>query len=157
MAPAAPPSCEAVQVVTVQYDGKLVEILRLAVTPSKSVSGKAMPTLVALTPLDVLLTSDFGLETGKAAPKLYRFRNCNHLGCFVVVPLDPKLLVAFGKSEQGAAWFRLTNGKVVKVVFPLGGFAAAMDRLASGKGLPPPTGSGSRGPGSGEHPTGAAQ
>lgn len=124
-------TCEAAQTVTIVQGGQKVEILKLAISPAKDKADKFGWALVALFPLDVLLTSDFGLTTGKEKPTLYRFRNCNHLGCFGIAPLDKAKLVRFGKSSDGAVYFQLLNGKTVKVVFSLKGFKQAFEALQS--------------------------
>jgi invasion protein IalB len=122
-------ACEAGQTVTIDQDGKKIEILKLAISPAKDKAGKSDWALVALFPLDVLLNSDFGVSLGKDKPTLYRFRNCNHLGCFGVVPLDKATLGRFEKSLEGAVYFRLLTGKAVKVVFSLNGVGEAFGAL----------------------------
>lgn len=125
--------CEIVQTVTAAAGGKPVQLLELGVSPAKDKAGKVDWALVVLTPLDVLLSSDFGLEAGHKKPELFRYRNCNHLGCFAVVPLGRKLLAGLKRESKGATYFRLLNGQAVKVVFSLKGFSKAFDALESGK------------------------
>jgi invasion protein IalB len=125
-------ACEAGQTVTINQDGKKIEILKLAISPAKDKARKSDWALVALFPLDILLNSDFGVNVGKEKPTLYRFRNCNHLGCFGVVPLDRAGLARFNKSSEGAVYFRLLTGKAVKVVFSLKGFGQAFEALQAG-------------------------
>ena len=132
-------ACEASQTVSARQGDQDVDILKLAISEVGEEKGKPLWGLVALLPLDVLLTSDFGLAADKLAPGLYRYRNCNHLGCFAVVPLNGKLVAGLRRSPQGTAYFRLINGKVVKVVFPLEGFGGVLDKLTSGKDLPAPS------------------
>ncbi|WP_084632666.1 invasion associated locus B family protein [Pleomorphomonas oryzae] len=131
-------ACEASQTVSARQGDQDVEILKLAISSVGEEGGKSLWGLVTLLPLDVLLTSDFGLGADKVQPGLHRYRNCNHLGCFAVVPLTNKLVAGLSRSKQGMAYFRLTNGRVVKVVFPLEGFAEAFKKLSSGKDLPSP-------------------
>lgn len=134
-------ACEASQTVSARQGDQDVDILKLAISSIGEEDGKTLWGLVALLPLDVLLTSDFGLGADKVPPGLHYYRNCNHLGCFAVVPLSGKLIAGLRRSHQGTAYFRLINGKVVKVVFPLAGFSRAFDKLASGKSLPAPSSS----------------
>lgn len=131
-------ACEASQTISARQGDQDVEILKLAISSIGEEGGKSLWGLVTMLPLDVLLTSDFGLGADKVQPGLHRYRNCNHLGCFAVVPLTGKLVSGLSRSKQGTAYFRLINGKVVKVVFPLEGFAEAFKKLASGKDLPSP-------------------
>lgn len=137
--PAARVACEAGQTVIARQGDQDVEVLKLAISSIGEAGGKPQWGLVALLPLDVLLSSDFGLGADKVKPGVHRYRNCNHLGCFAVVPLTGKLAAGLGRSEKGTAYFRLVNGKAVKVVFPLAGFADAFGKLSSGKDLPPAT------------------
>lgn len=131
-------TCEASQTVSVRQGDQDVEILKLAISSIGEEKGKQLWGLVALLPLDVLLASDFGLGADKVKPELHRYRNCNHLGCFAVVPLTGKLVKGLKQSEKGSVHFRLVNGKAVKVVFPVTGFSSALERLSSGKDLPAP-------------------
>lgn len=124
--------CEATQSVVVEQDGREVEVLKLAVTATDDKAGKAEWALVALFPLDVLLNADFGLSVGKGKPRLYRFRNCSHLGCFGLAPIDRNLLGGFNDAPEAAMFFRLLNGQAVKLVFSLKGFRQAVSALKSG-------------------------
>lgn len=126
------PACEITQPLMVNQDGKPVEILNLAVSKASDKAGKVDWALVVLTPLDVQLASDFGFAAGTAKPSLLRYRNCNHLGCFVIVPLDGDRIAQLKKAADGAAFFRLLTGQAVKVTFSLKGFTRAFDMLASG-------------------------
>jgi len=141
---AAPTGCEVAQAVKVNQEGKTVEVLNLAVSKATDKAGKVEYALVALTPLDVHLPSQFGLLIGddkakgkdKQKPILTQYRNCNQMGCFVVMPIDAATVSKFKQAQEGAGFFRLINGKTVKVVFSLKGFDKAIDALAS-KELPP--------------------
>lgn len=130
--PAASPACEIAQPLMVDQDGKAVEILNLAVSRVNDKAGNAEWALVVLTPLDVHLAGDFGFAAGTAKPSLLRYRNCNHAGCFVIVPLDRDRLAQLKKAAGGTAYFRLLNGQTVKVSFSLKGFTKAFDALATG-------------------------
>jgi len=138
----AGPSCEIAQSVRVSQDGKAVDILNLAVSRANDKAGKVEWALIVLTPLDVHLPSDFALTIGgdksKIKPIMSHYRNCNHLGCFVVTPLDAATINSFKQAQEGAGFFRLLNGKTVKVVFSLKGFDKALDGLTS-KTLPSAT------------------
>lgn len=125
--------CELVQPLMVEHDGQPVELLTLAVSKAADRSGKADWALVVLTPLDVDLPSDFGLQAGQGKPALFRYRNCNHLGCFAVIPLDKGWISQMQKASDGTAYFRLLNGRAVKVSFSLAGFTKGFEALASGK------------------------
>lgn len=85
-----------------------------------------------MTPLDVQLHADFGLAVGSAEPVLLRYRNCNRLGCFVLVPLDDRRIRQMERAAAGAVYFRLLDGQAVKVSFSLKGFTKAMAALTSG-------------------------
>lgn len=145
-------SCEVAQSVTVNQDGRAIDILNLAISRANDKAGNVSWAMVALTPLDVFLPAEFGLTVGDGttaakgsnkkdsnppAPTLTPYRNCNQLGCFVIIPLDDATVVRFRNSQEGAGFFRLLNGKTVKVVFSLKGFDKAFASLAS-KALPPP-------------------
>lgn len=125
-------TCEIAQPLMVNQDGKPVEILNLAVSRASDKAGKADWALVVLTPLDVQLSSDFGFAAGSAKPSLLRYRNCNQLGCFVIVPLDRERINQMKRAADGAAFFRLLNGQAVKVTFSLKGFTKAFEALSSG-------------------------
>ncbi len=125
--------CELVQPLMVEHEGQPVELLTLAVSKAADRSGKADWALVVLTPLDVDLPSDFGLQAGQGKPALFRYRNCNHLGCFAVIPLDNGWISQMQKAAEGTAYFRLLNGRAVKVSFSLAGFTKGFEALASGK------------------------
>ncbi len=126
-------ACELVQPLMVEHEGQPVELLTLAVSKAADKSSKADWALVVLTPLDVDLPSDFGLQAGQGKPALFRYRNCNHLGCFAVVPLDKRMIGQMQKAADGTAYFRLLNGQAVKVSFSLAGFTKGFEALASGK------------------------
>ena len=133
------PSCEIAQSVRVNQDGKAVDILNLAVSRANDKAGKVEWALIALTPMDVHLPSEFALTVGseksKLKPIMSHYRNCNQMGCFVVTPLDAATISSFKQAQEGAGFFRLLNGKTIKVVFSLKGFDKAIDSLAS-KALP---------------------
>jgi invasion protein IalB len=130
--PTTAAACEIAQPLMVNQDGKPIEILNLAVSRANDKAGKADWALVVLTPLDVHLASDFGFAAGPAKPSLLKYRNCNHLGCFVIVPLDGDRLAQMKKAADGTAYFRLLNSQTVKASFSLKGFTKAFDALASG-------------------------
>lgn len=140
--------CEITQTITGSISGKSVQLLELGVSKATDKAGKVDWALVVLTPLDVLLTSDFGLEVGNRKPALFRYRNCNHLGCFAVVPLSKSLIVAMKKANNGAVYFRLLNGQAVKVIFSFKGFDDALSAIESktansaARGAPPTLGPG---------------
>lgn len=116
----------------VDVDGKPVELLSLAVTRASDKAGDANWAMVVLTPLDVQLNADFGLSVGSAEPVLLRYRNCNRLGCFVLVPLDDRRIRQMERAAAGAVYFRLLDGQAVKVSFSLKGFTKAMAALSAG-------------------------
>ncbi|CUX66776.1 hypothetical protein AGR6A_Lc70018 [Agrobacterium sp. NCPPB 925] len=116
----------------VDQGGKPVEVLNLAISRANDKAGKANWALVALTPLDVHLASDFGFGAGSAKPSLVRYRNCNHAGCFVIIPLDNSLISQMKQASNGATFFRLLGGQAVKVSFSLKGFTKAFDALSAG-------------------------
>lgn len=126
-------SCEIAQPLMVNQDAKSVEVINLAISRANDKAGKANWALVALTPLDVDLPSDFGFDAGNAKPSLVRYRNCNHAGCFVIVPLDSSRLNQMKQASNGATFFRLLNGQAVKVSFSLKGFTKAFNALSSGQ------------------------
>ena len=126
------PACEIAQPLMVDQGGKPVEVLNLAVSHASDKAGKATWALVVLTPLDVHLASDFGFGAGSAKPSLVRYRNCNHAGCFVIIPLDNNRIGQLKQASDGATFFRLLNGQTVKVSFSLKGFTKAFDALSAG-------------------------
>jgi invasion protein IalB len=128
-------SCEISQSVMIEQNGKRIEILNLAISRARDKAGKVDWALVALTPLDVHLPSDFGLMMGKQKPLQTRYRNCNHLGCWIIIPASKSVIKGLKKSSEGAGIFRLLNGKIVRVVFSLKGFAKAFTALSSGEQL----------------------
>jgi len=130
---AKPASCEISQPLMVHHDGAPVEVLNLAVSRGLDKAGKADWAFVVLTPLDVHLASDFGFGVGNRPPELVGYRNCNHLGCFVVVALDSDRINQMKKASDGAAFFRLLNGQAVKVSFSLKGFTKAFNALSEGQ------------------------
>ena len=132
---AVPSACEIAQPLMVNQDGKSVEVLSLAVSRANDKAGRADWAMVVLTPLDVHLASDFGFAAGNTKPSLMRYRNCNHLGCFVIVPLDRDRLGQMKKASSGTVYFRLLNNQTVKVSFSLKGFTKAFDALSSGSAL----------------------
>lgn len=123
--------CEIAQAVAVEYQGRAVEILRLAVSRSGE-GGKTAFTLVTLTPLEVHLPSQFGLFAGDAKLALAPYRNCNPHGCFVLIPLSRQDIKRLKKARQGAALFRDLGGRPIKLSFSLKGFTKAFDSLAGG-------------------------
>lgn len=126
------PTCEIGQPLMIEVDGKPVELLNLAVTRASDKAGEAKWAMVVLTPLDVQLNADFGLAIGTAEPVLLRYRNCNRLGCFVLAPLDDRRIRQMERAASGAVYFRLLDGKAVKVNFSLTGFTKAIEALSSG-------------------------
>lgn len=126
--------CELAQSVKATLSGKDVPVLEIAVSPAADKAGKARHALVVLTPLDVLLSSDFGLQIGKGKQEVYRYRNCNHLGCFAVVPLTRERLKALVSGRDAAVFFRLLDGQTVKIMVSLKGFGRALEALSAKAG-----------------------
>lgn len=131
------PVCELFQSVQIEQDGVFSEILNVSVSKANDKAGKVDWAVLVLAPADVHLPSDFGLSMGSRPPILTRYRNCNQLGCWVVIPADRAVLSGLKKATEGAGHFRLLNGQVVKIVFSLKGFTRAFNALASGQ-LPAP-------------------
>ena len=129
---ASEPSCKLSQSVQIEQDGQLVEVLSLALSPAEDKTGNVEWALIVLTPQDVHLPSDFGLSFGAAEPVLTRYRNCNLLGCWGVVPANARVLAGMKRAMDGGGHFRLLDGQVVKVVFSLRGFTAGFNALARG-------------------------
>jgi invasion protein IalB len=125
-------ACEIGQPLMIDLDGKPVELLNLAISKAHDKAGKVEWAMVVLTPLDVELSADFGVSIGSAEPALLRYRNCNRLGCFVLVPLDNRRVQEMKQAATGAVYFRLLNKQAVKVNFSLKGFTKAMIALSSG-------------------------
>ncbi|KAB7613726.1 hypothetical protein F9L33_10150 [Amylibacter sp. SFDW26] len=123
--------CELGQSVQVEQDGKPIEVLNISLSKADDKAGKVDWALIILTPLDVHLPSDFGLKLGARKPIVTRYRNCTSLGCWVVVPVTANVLAGLKKAREGAGFFRLTDGQVVKVVFSLQGFTQAYNKLTS--------------------------
>ena len=124
--------CEVSQRVFVELDGGLAEVLKLAIAPADDQAGKVDDALIVRALGDVHLASDFGLQFGSRKPFKTRYRNCNTLGCWVVMPADRKLISGMKQAADGSARFRLLNGQVLKVVFSLAGFTRAYAAFASG-------------------------
>ena len=131
-------ACELSQSVKISRDGKLMEVISLAVSRAKDKADKINWALVAVTPLDVHLPSKFGISVGKAAVTTAPYRNCNRFGCWAVVPLDAELIERFQAQNGAAALFRTLDGKTVRIVFSLKGFTKSFRALSSGK-QPAPT------------------
>lgn len=126
------PRCEISQVVAVDDETRKVEILNLAVSRSRDQARKEAFTLVALTPADIHLPSDFGLSVDDVQLSLSRYRNCNQQGCFVIIPLSGQAIKRLKRGREGAALFRDLAGRVIKITFSLKGFTKAFDSFASG-------------------------
>lgn len=127
-------NCEIAQSVQIKEGKQKVEILNLALSESTAPTthqAKDAWRLIVLTPLDVHLPSQFGLVIGKNQPIMASYRNCNHLGCFVVIPIDKKNINNLRRAFDGTAVFRLLNNQVVKIRFSLRGFSRAFDKLQS--------------------------
>ena len=128
----AEPACEIFQSVFVEQAGGAVEVLNVALSRANDAQARYDWALVVLAPLDVHLPSDFGLSTDGREPEIVRYRNCNQLGCFVVIPADTALINRLKRANNGAGHFRLVNGQTVKIVFSLIGFTKAFNAMASG-------------------------
>lgn len=132
--------CELSQSVMIKAPGggegsqtdELVEILNLTVLRANDKADKVKWALVVLTPLDVHLSSDFGLRIGDSKMVLARYRNCNHQGCWVVVPIDDDALDGLKKSAEAVGAFQLISGQDVNVSFSLMGFTKALNALEAG-------------------------
>lgn len=122
--------CETMQAVSIADGGRTVDILKLAVSRSLDQAGEETFTLVALTPLDVHLPSNFGLSAGGAKLVLARYRNCTRQGCVVSVPLSRNAIKRLKKVREGSAHFRDIAGKSVNITFSLNGFSKAIKSLA---------------------------
>lgn len=129
----AEPACEIFQSVLVEQTGGVVEVLNVALSRANDAQERYDWALIVLAPLDVHLPSDFGLSTDDGEPEIVRYRNCNRLGCFVVIPADTALIDRLKRANDGAAHFRLINGQTVKTVFSLIGFTKAFNAMASGE------------------------
>jgi len=126
-------TCELAQSVRIERDGKLIEVVNLAVSRAKDKAGKVAWALVAVTPLDVHLPSKFGVSVGKTTVTTAPYRNCNRLGCWAVVPLEASILKQFEAQKEAAALFRVLDGKTVRIVFSLKGFTKGFRALKGGK------------------------
>ena len=126
-------TCELAQSVRVKRDGKLLEVISLAVSRARDKAKKVEWALVAVTPLDVHLPSRFGISVGEKTVTTAAYRNCNRFGCWAVVALDASLLKQFQAQSEAAALFRLLDGKTVRIVFSLKGFREGFRALKSGK------------------------
>ncbi len=129
----AKPACELSQSVQIEQDGQFIEVLNFALSPAEDKAGNVAWALIVLTPQDVHLPSDFGLSFGGGNPILTRYRNCNQLGCWVVIPANDQVLSGLKRALDGAGHMRLLDGQVVKVVFSLRGFTAGFNALAKGE------------------------
>ena len=125
-------SCELSQAVMVGEGDNQSQILNFSLAKADDKAGKVKWALIALTPLDVHLPSDFGLQFGKTQPVITRFRNCNQLGCWVVIPATNKIISNMKRYGDGFGAFRLLNGQAIKVKFSLLGFTKAFSALEQG-------------------------
>ncbi|MEO9299438.1 invasion associated locus B family protein [Devosia alba] len=139
-ATAQQPVCEISQSVMIKPPGRdtggpateLIEILNLTFLRANDLANKVEWALAVLTPLDVHLISDFGLRIGTNKTILARYRNCNHQGCWVIVPIDKEGLESLKRSAEGVGAFRLITGQDVNVSFSLIGFTKAYNALVAG-------------------------
>lgn len=129
---AAAQSCELSQAILIEQDGEQLPLLNMAISKAADKAGKVDWALVILTPLDVHLPSDFGLSFGSRKPVLSRYRNCNAMGCWVVLPATSAVVRGMQRAIEGGAHFRLLNGQTVKVVYSLAGFTKGFAVLQSG-------------------------
>jgi invasion protein IalB len=129
-------SCEIFQSVQVEQGGQRIEVVNLAISAARAgeagAPSAAQWQLIALAPLDSHLPSGLGLIVGKRKRLTESFRNCNHAGCWVVMPADGAMIDAMKRAAKGEVRFRLLGGQSVSVVFSLSGFTAAFDALSSG-------------------------
>lgn len=125
-------ACELSQVVEIEQDGERLPLINMAISKAADKAGKVDWALVILTPLDVHLPSDFGLSFGSRKPVLSRYRNCNAMGCWVVLPATSAVVQGMKRAIEGGAHFRLLNGQTVKVVYSLSGFTKGFAALQSG-------------------------
>lgn len=132
-------ACELSQAVQIEQDGTPLPILNMAISKAADKAGKVDWALVVLTPLDVHLPSDFGLSFGSRKPVLSRYRNCNTLGCWVVVPASSQVVQGMKRALEGGAHFRLLDGQTVKIVYSLRGFTKGFEALRSGEPPAPQT------------------
>ena len=126
-------ACELSQAVQIEQDGQPLPILNMAISKAADKVGKVDWALVVLTPLDVHLPSDFGLSFGSRKPVLSRYRNCNALGCWVVVPASSQIVQSMKRALEGGAHFRLLDGQTVKIIYSLRGFTKGFEALRSGE------------------------
>ena len=126
-------TCELAQSVQIQRDGQMVEVVSLAVSRVQDKARKVDWALVAVTPLDVHLPSQFGIGVGEKTVTTAEYRNCNRFGCWAVVPLSAALLKQFQTGNEAALLFRMLDGKTVRIVFSLKGFTKGLGALQSGK------------------------
>jgi len=126
-------ACELSQSVKISRDDKLIEVISLAVSRAKDKADKIDWALVAITPLDVHLPSQFGIGVGEKTVTTAEYRNCNRFGCWAVVPLSAALLKQFQTGNEAALLFRMLDGKTVRIVFSLKGFTKGLGALQSGK------------------------
>ncbi|MEJ8561546.1 invasion associated locus B family protein [Yoonia sp. GPGPB17] len=125
-----PIGCELSQSVLVEQDGRQVEVLNIALSRAVDQASDVDWALVILTPKDVHLPSDFGLSFGSAEPQLIRYRNCNEVGCWVIVPGNASLIDTMKRQVEGTAYLRLLDGQVVRIVFSLRGFTRGFDAMS---------------------------
>jgi len=128
--------CEIFQRERVRRNGEAVTVLSVAVSPDNAdkKGGRQSFILTGIAPLNIYLP--FGLVwkiDGQITIKM-PYRSCGRDGCRARQNLDAKALAAFRNGREGAAQFRLSDGRDVHIVFSLRGFSDALDALQSGGG-----------------------
>lgn len=136
----ATPACELSQSVLIKppsaegfvQSDELVEVLNLTLSRANDKAGNVDWALIVLTPLDVHLAADFALVIGKNEAILARYRNCNHQGCWVVVPINNAALNGLKRASEAVAGFQMVNGQKINISFSLIGFTKAFSAFKDG-------------------------
>jgi len=87
--------------------------------------------LVATLPLGLALEPGVGLTIGTDPVRVFPYRTCSQGGCLAVLPLDDKIVAAFGSAKDGRLLIAGLDGKPVAIPLSLKGYSDAMNAWRS--------------------------
>lgn len=91
---------------------------------------KKLPVSLIVLPLGVRVTNGVLIETDNGKfKKTVPFRNCDKVGCYVIMTLEPKFVAAMKNGTNMKVTFGRVGEPPAAVIFSLSGFTAAFNSL----------------------------
>jgi invasion protein IalB len=114
--------CQAMQSLVNRDDGKLVVLVSVRLPP------KAQPTMMLQLPLGLSVAEPVQIAVDKGIADKQPVQTCTNAGCFVVMPLDDKFLLAMRTGTTLKVIVQDSTKRPISLDVPLLGFAIALEK-----------------------------